>query len=224
MGLIAYFDRLINERGSSSILRDRLVLMEEKHATEKQKLKTDHDELEEKIRAVTSVRDFAHSELRHAKNELEQANVRISQMEPLAIRAREMAIAVSFRKALTGSGHVLTIHNKTTKPLGLSLKVSDAVRQKTKEYRIVVDGGTAVGANFQAANPKEIGHAEGWAFASGDIAEIACQGYDPMQVRIALNPFRKGFSPDYLQGTADGLRGWHGDSHGLNTAVRFIMG
>ena len=105
-------------------------------------------------------------------------------MEPLAAKARAMAIAVGFRKALLGSGYVLNLQNKTTKPLALNVAVADATRQKTRQFRIVMDGGTATGGSFQAAPAKEIGHREGWAFASGDTVEIACAGYDSIQMTV----------------------------------------
>ena len=64
----------------------------------------------------------------------------------------------------------------------LSVIVTDATSQKTESFQRVVDGGTASGAGmFIPAPAKEIGHAEGWAFVSGDTVEISCAGYDPIK-------------------------------------------
>ena len=179
-----YIEKLINEHGSSTILRERIDLLEQQHQAERQKLKAEQDALTEKLRTVTGERDLARGELQQTKSELEQARIHISQLEPLAVKARAMAIAVGFRKAILGSGYVLSIQNKTTKPLAFDISVADASRQKSKQFRIVVDGGSAVGGSFTAAPAKEIGHREGWAFASGDIVEVACAGYDSMRMTV----------------------------------------
>jgi septal ring factor EnvC (AmiA/AmiB activator) len=104
------------------------------------------------------------------KRELAQARSQIAQLEPLAAKAREMPVSVGFRDALLGSGRVLIMHNKTGKPLSLIVTAMDATSKKTKTFRIVVDGGLS----------RELGYAEGWAFASGDSVELACAGYDPI--------------------------------------------
>src|SRR5882724_1534909 len=174
----SYLEKLINEHGSSNILRDRIVLMEQQHLSEKQAFQKEKDELASQLRLVTDERDFARRELQQTKNELEQTKVRVLQMEPLAIKAREMAISVGFRKAIFGSGHVLTLQNKTEKPLGVNITVADASGQKGNEFRFVVDGG-----RFQAV-AKEIGHIQGWAFSSGDNIKIVCAGYDPITLRV----------------------------------------
>jgi hypothetical protein len=184
MGVFTYFEKLITEHGSSAILRERIVLLEQQHHAEKQKLKAELDALAEQYRMVTSERDYARSELQLTKSELEKAKIRISQMEPLAIKAREMAIAVTFRKAIFGSGYVLGIQNKTTKPLALNVTVTDATRQRNMHFRVVANGGSAQGANFTAAPAKEIGHREGWAFVSGDTVDVGCADYDSIQMTV----------------------------------------
>lgn len=184
MGVLAYFEKFINEHGSSAILRDRIVLMEQQHHAEKQKLKAEQDALAEQFRMVTSERDHARRELHLTKSELEKAMIRIFHMEPLAVKAREMAITVGFRKAFFGSGYVLTLQNKTIKTLALNVTVTDATRQRNMQFRVVANGGSAMGASFTAAPPKEIGHAEGWAFASGDNIEVVCAGFDPLHTTV----------------------------------------
>lgn len=145
MGLFAYVERLISEHGSSAILRDRIVLLEQQQQAEKQKLKAEQDVLTGQVRTVTGERDLFRRELEQTKSELEQAKIRISQLEPFAVKAREMAIAVGFRKAIFGSGYVLTLQNKTPKPLALNVTVADATRQKNQQFRVVVDGGRRLG-------------------------------------------------------------------------------
>jgi hypothetical protein len=184
MGLFAYVEKLINEHGSSGILRDRIVLLEQQHQVDKQKLEMEHDALTGQLRTVTDELDLARRELNQTKSELEQSKIRILQLEPFAVKAREMAIAVGFRKAMLGSGYVLTLQNKTPKPLALNVTVADATRQKNQQFRVVVDGGTTMGASFNAAPAKEIGHREGWAFAKGDAVEVACAGYDSLHITV----------------------------------------
>ena len=68
--------------------------------------------------------------------------------------------------------------------MALNVTVTDVAGQKTKSVRVVANGGTAMGANFQAANAAEIGHKEGWAFAPGDKVEVACPGFDPIKITV----------------------------------------
>ena len=184
MGLFSYFDKLINERGSANILNQRILLLEQEHAAELRKHKAEQEALSGQLRTVTGERDLARTELEQTKGVLEQARMRMAQMEPLAVQARQMAIHVGFRKAFFGSGFVLVLQNKTTKPMALNVTVTDATGQKTKQFRVVANGGIAAGANFQASSPAEIGHQEGWAFAPGDKVEVACPGFDPIKITV----------------------------------------
>jgi hypothetical protein len=181
---LTWIDKFINERGSANILRDRIGLLEQEHRAETQKLNGERDTLSEQVRVATAERDLARGELQQTKSELEQARNQILRMTPLTIKAREMAIAAGFRKAWTGSGLVLTLQNKTTKPLALNVTATDSTKQKKRAFRVVVNGGTSQGASFQAAPPKEIGHREGWAFVSGDSVEIECSEYDSMRITV----------------------------------------
>jgi len=184
MGLFSFFDKLINERGSANILNQRIILLEQEHAAELRKLKAEIDNISGQLLTVTSERNTARTELEQTKAVLEQARMRIAQMEPLAVQARQMAIHVGFRKAILGSGLVLVLQNKTIKPIALNVTVTDATGQKAKQFRIVTNGGTAIGANFQASSPAEIGHQEGWAFTPGDKVEVVCPGFDPIKITV----------------------------------------
>ena len=184
MALFSFFDKWINERGSANILNQRMMLLEQEHAVELRKLKAEQDALSGQLRTVTGERDLARTELEQTKGILEQARMRMAQMESFAVQARQMAIHVGFRNAFLGSGYVLMLQNKTTKPMSLNVTVTDATGHKVKNFRVVANGGTATGASFQASNPAEIGHKEGWAFAAGDKVEVACPGFDPIKITV----------------------------------------
>lgn len=80
-----------------------------------------------------------------------------------------MPVAVACRKAVTGAGYVLILHNMTSKPLALSVTISNPALNKTNTYRVDIDGGLM----YQTGSP------EGWALISGDQIEVENAEYDP---------------------------------------------
>ena len=124
-------------------------------------------------------------QLEETGHQLEQAKSKITGLEPLAAKAREMPVSASFRKALLGSGYVLTLRNKTAKSLPLNVAISDADAERKTSFRVVVDGSISSHDGFSTPGPaREIGYAEGWAFASGDSVEISCAGFDSIRAKV----------------------------------------
>jgi len=74
-----------------------------------------------------------------------------------------------------GAGYVLQIHNKSDKRLPLKITVTNPTFNKTKTFDAVANANRV---------PLEIGHLEGWTFASGDVIEVICVGYDTLNVKI----------------------------------------
>jgi hypothetical protein len=108
------------------------------------------------------------------QSQLNDANSQITQLQPLAAQARKLPVTARFRKAVTGAGFVLLLQNTSRKPLALSVTLSNPTFNKSKTYRVDIDGGLM----------KEIGYLEGWAFTSGDQIQIQNAEYDPLSVTI----------------------------------------
>jgi len=79
----------------------------------------------------------------------------------------EMPIEVSYRSALLGPGLVISMKNKSTRHLSLVATFLNPTLNKEEGYRIDVSPNEV----------KEIGHAEGWAFSSGDVIKISHKDY-----------------------------------------------
>ncbi len=115
------------------------------------------------------------TQLNQAQAQLEQAKAEIAQLQPLATKALQMPIFITFRQALAGAGYVLQIHNKSGKKLPLKITVTNPTFNKTKTFNAVANAGP---------KPLEIGHLEGWTFASGDVIEVVSEGFDPIEAKI----------------------------------------
>jgi hypothetical protein len=108
------------------------------------------------------------------QNQLERAQSQIAQLTPLATRAVTIPISVSTRKALAGSGLVLVFKNNGGKLLTLNIRCTNPAFNTSKVFRLDVNPGMA----------SELGHLQGWAAASGDEVEIACEGYEKQSLKI----------------------------------------
>ncbi|HEX3856787.1 MAG TPA: hypothetical protein VHY30_05770 [Verrucomicrobiae bacterium] len=87
-----------------------------------------------------------------------------------------LPIKVTFRKAVLGSGYVLTITSKADDTLSLKVTLTNPTFAKQKIYDLHIDSKTV----------KEIGHLQGWSFASGDTAEFYSIGY--AEKKLIFNP------------------------------------
>lgn len=115
------------------------------------------------------------SQLDQTQSLLNQANNQIAQLQPLAQKARQMPVSITFRQALMGGGYVVQFHNKSGKNLPLKITVKNPTFNKTKTFDAVANAGP---------KPLEIGHMEGWTFASGDVIEVVSEGFDPIEAKI----------------------------------------
>ena len=70
MSLLAYLDKWINERGSASILRDRITLTEQQHHSEVLILQTERDALAKQNATIVQERDVARNELHKAQSQI----------------------------------------------------------------------------------------------------------------------------------------------------------
>jgi hypothetical protein len=86
-------------------------------------------------------------------------------------RKPEIPVKVGYRKAVLGPGLVLLMENKSERHLAVLLTVANPTTKQQKSFRVDV-------------SPKqtaEVGHLEGWTFASGDSLKIAHTDYRTWQ-------------------------------------------
>ncbi|MFH1067543.1 MAG: hypothetical protein V1746_06545 [bacterium] len=114
------------------------------------------------------------SQLEQSQSQLEKTRHEITQLQPLAEKARLLPITVSFRKAQLGHGQVLRISSELKKELPLKIKVTSPTFNKTEVFEKIVSG----------ISPLEIGHLQGWAFSSGDLIEISSADFDPITTKM----------------------------------------
>ena len=85
-----------------------------------------------------------------------------------------MPIEVTYRKALLGEGLVASFHNSSQKHLAVVVILTNPTLNQTKSLRL----------DLSPDVTREIGHLEGWAFASGDIIEIKHNDYRTLTVKV----------------------------------------
>jgi hypothetical protein len=108
------------------------------------------------------------------QRQLAAAQSELTLLRPLAEKARELPVKLTFRKAVLGDGYVLGIHNTSRQSLSLSVKLTNPTFKRTKSFRVDLDGGAT----------KEIGHAEGWTAMANDSVEVVCAGFDPFRSQL----------------------------------------
>jgi uncharacterized iron-regulated protein len=110
--------------------------------------------------------EAAHTE---AKRIATQAN---TQLDALAIEANakiqaaslpEVPVAVSFRKAMLGSGSVATVKNISAQSIAVTITAARPNANEQRSFQQVIDG----------QQTTEIGHVEGWAFVKGDVVQVS---------------------------------------------------
>jgi hypothetical protein len=118
------------------------------------------------------------AERNEAKRIATQAN---TQLDALAKEANakiqaaslpEVPVAVSFRKAMLGSGSVAAIKNTSAQPVAVTITTARPSDNQQRRFQMVIDG-----QQF-----KEIGHAEGWSFVRGDVLQVSLANHKPKQV------------------------------------------
>ena len=86
----------------------------------------------------------------------------------------EMPIDISYRKAWTGPGLVIVLKNISSRDLSVVATFLNPTLNKNTSYRIDISPSSA----------KEIGHAEGWAFASGDVIKLVHNDYKTKTLKL----------------------------------------
>lgn len=98
-------------------------------------------------------------------NKGQQQQQRAEQSKP------EMPLKVSYRKAVLRPGLVLSMQNQSDRHLAVVLTVANSTTKQERSFRVDV-------------SPKqtaEVGHLEGWTFASGDTLRIVHTDYRTWQ-------------------------------------------
>jgi hypothetical protein len=86
----------------------------------------------------------------------------------------EMPIAVTYREALLGNGLASAFQNNSNRHLAVLVSFENPSMSQRKSFRLDLAPGEA----------KEIGHMEGWAFASGDKITVSHDEYRTEVVSI----------------------------------------
>lgn len=132
------------------------------------------------------------AKLQAAQQRVETANQRsqqvateaASQLQSLTTEANsklqaanlpEVPVTMTFRKAMLGSGSVVTIRNTSGQSIAIAITAARPEAGQQRTFRGVID----------AQQVKEIGHAEGWAFVKGDVVQVAMPNHKPKM--MALN-------------------------------------
>ncbi|HEV2692073.1 MAG TPA: hypothetical protein VG347_04185 [Verrucomicrobiae bacterium] len=105
--------------------------------------------------------------------ERDEARGIAEKLAPQAAKAMKLPVTVTWRKALTGRGSVLQIHNTTGTDLPAVVECSNDTFG-TKRYRVIIPGIGNGGAQWY-----ELGVSQGWDFLSGDTAKITSAGFTP---------------------------------------------
>lgn len=85
-----------------------------------------------------------------------------------------LPVAVTFRKALAGTGDVAQLKNNSGHIMAVIVRIR---RPQTQPWDKSL--------TLDPAKTFEIGHMEGWAFAPGDVLEISADGYESARVTLS---------------------------------------
>lgn len=128
--------------------------------------------IETELRAQLAASVAAATEL---KSKLDAAIADVARLAPDAKRGRTLPLKITTRKALLENGYVLTMKNTASEILPVTVTFKRGTRTKAFDR-------TLPAAPYGAA--VEIGGAEGWDAAPGDVATIEAEGYDPMSQKF----------------------------------------
>ena len=82
-------------------------------------------------------------------------------------------VAVSFRKALMGSGDVAVIKNNSGQTMAVRVTIT-RTGVTPWDKSIVIDSGKGA----------EVGSMQGWVVAPGDVVEVSANGFQPSKTRL----------------------------------------
>jgi len=94
----------------------------------------------------------------------EKAAARVEQSKP------DLPIALAYRAAITGPGLVVSLKNTSNRSLAVLMTVANATTKQEKTFRL----------DISPQQTTEVGHLEGWTFASGDSVKVVHAEYKPL--------------------------------------------
>jgi hypothetical protein len=86
----------------------------------------------------------------------------------------EMPLQLTYRKAVIGPGLVVGLNNLSERHLAVVLTVTNPTTKQERSFRV----------DMSPKHTTEIGHLEGWAFASGDLVKVVHSDYRPWQGKL----------------------------------------
>lgn len=106
----------------------------------------------------------------------EKARAKSAQAPPKREKAGPPAVPVrvTFRQAGLGRGQIGIFSNYSSIPLPVVIALHNPNTGQRKRFSIRIAPGTRA----------ELGHLDGWRFASGDQVAIRSQGYEPLRVTV----------------------------------------
>jgi hypothetical protein len=125
---------------------------------------------------VAKINQSANAKLAAADAQIQKQNEQIQKQNEQAqeMAQPELPLRVSVRNALMGGGKVAQLHNFGATQLAVAVTAHSSASNQENKWRIVIPpNGT-----------QDIGHTQGWTFASGDELAIFETGYRPMKVDI----------------------------------------
>lgn len=89
-------------------------------------------------------------------------------------RLPEMPVLVQYRQALLGSGLVASFRNTSARDLAILATFTNPTLNQSKTFRL----------DLAPGQTKEVGHLEGWNFASGDTIKLTHNDYKALTVTL----------------------------------------
>jgi hypothetical protein len=89
-------------------------------------------------------------------------------------RLPEVPVRVTYRKALVGPSLVAIFDNTSDRSLSLLATFTNPTMHTEHSFRL----------DIAAHGHKEVGHLEGWAFASGDLIKVTHADYKPLSIKL----------------------------------------
>jgi regulator of replication initiation timing len=111
------------------------------------------------------------------KIELASAKARISELEPIAKKARSLPVRITSRISRASETNVYQFVNLSEALLPVRIKLHNPNAKRNQSF-------TPVLPPPLPAKPFEIGPPEGWIVAPGDELELSSEGYDVMTKRF----------------------------------------
>lgn len=115
------------------------------------------------------------SELEKVKlqRELAAQQAQMKQLETFA-RLPDLPITATYRRAMMGPGLVIAFSNSSNRALAVGAQFKNPTLNLERSFRVDVP----------PRGVKEVGHLEGWTFASGDTITITHAEYKPVIITI----------------------------------------